>query len=178
MKNAFRHRLASALFLVATIYQPTMGRAEEPSIQLAFAPHAGATEAVVSLIGEAHETIRLAAYNFTSKDIARALLDAKKRGVDVKVVLDRSNAKARYSSAKFLAHADIPIRIDYKYAIMHNKFIVVDGDTVETGSFNYTSAAENKNAENVIILRNYPELAERYDEQWEKLWNESVDAVN
>ena len=167
-----------ATCLALMIYFSALAAIAEPSIQLAFSPHAGATEAVVALIGEAHETIRLAAYNFTSKDIARALLDAKKRGVDVKVVLDRSNAKARYSSAKFLAHADIPVRIDYKYAIMHNKFIVVDGETVETGSFNYTNAAENKNAENVIILRNYPELAELYKEQWEKLWNESVDAIN
>jgi phosphatidylserine/phosphatidylglycerophosphate/cardiolipin synthase-like enzyme len=77
----------------------------------------------------------------------------------VQAVLDKSNATAKYSSATFLANMGVPTRIDYEYAIMHNKFMVIDGVTVETGSFNYTKAAEEKNAENVIILRDCPDVA-------------------
>jgi phosphatidylserine/phosphatidylglycerophosphate/cardiolipin synthase-like enzyme len=71
----------------------------------------------------------------------------------VRVVVDKSNATARYSAATFLANQGVQVRVDYRYAIMHDKFIEVDGETLETGSFNFTSAAEKKNAENVLVLQ-------------------------
>ena len=148
---------------------------DDPSIEVAFSPHRGGTEAIVKLITEAKQTIRVAAYSFTSKDIAQALIEAHKRGVDVEAVLDKSNATAKYTSATFLANEGMPTRIDYQYAIMHNKFMVVDGVTVETGSFNYTKAAEEHNAENVLVLRNAPEVAKQYLARWQELWNESED---
>jgi phosphatidylserine/phosphatidylglycerophosphate/cardiolipin synthase-like enzyme len=77
----------------------------------------------------------LAAYGFTSKPIAAALVEAHWHGLDVRVVIDKSNATARDSAARFLVKAGIPVRIDYQYRIMHDKFIEVDGETVETGSF-------------------------------------------
>jgi phosphatidylserine/phosphatidylglycerophosphate/cardiolipin synthase-like enzyme len=76
----------------------------------------------------------------------------------VEAVLDKSNATANYTEATELAASSFPVRVDYRYAIMHDKFIVVDGVTVETGSFNLTSAAEKPNAENVIMLREYPDV--------------------
>jgi len=63
------------------------------------------------------------------------------------------------------ANQGIPVRADYQYAIMHNKFIVVDGQTVELGSFNFTAAAEDKNAENVIVLHDSA-VAQRYSQEW------------
>lgn len=143
------------------------------TIEVAFSPDMGATDLVVKAIGEARRSIRVAAYSFTSKPIAQALLAAHKRGVDVKVVVDRSQAKAKYTSATFLANVGIPTRIDSRYAIMHNKFIVIDERNVETGSFNFTSAAEHKNAENVLVLRNDAAVARKYMHEWERLWNES-----
>jgi phosphatidylserine/phosphatidylglycerophosphate/cardiolipin synthase-like enzyme len=114
----------------------------------------------------------VAAYSFTSKPLAQALVDDEKRGIDVKVVVDKSNATARYTAATFLANQGVPVRIDYKYAIMHNKFIEVDGETVEEGSFNYTTAAEERNAENVVVLHE-PALAQHYEREWNRLWDES-----
>jgi phosphatidylserine/phosphatidylglycerophosphate/cardiolipin synthase-like enzyme len=143
------------------------------TIEVAFSPNMGATDLVVKAIGEAHHSIRVAAYSFTSKPIAQALLEAHKRGVDVKVVVDKSQAKAKYTSATFLANVGIPTRIDHRYAIMHSKFIVIDGVNVETGSFNFTSAAEHRNAENVLVLRNDPAVAKTYSDEWAKLWDES-----
>lgn len=145
----------------------------QATIEVAFSPEMGATELVVKAIGEAKQTIRVAAYSFTSKPIAQALLEAHKRGIDVKVVVDKSQAKAKYTSATFLANVGIPVRIDYKYAIMHNKFIVIDSTNVELGSFNFTSAAEHKNAENVLVIRNDPIVAKQYNSEWERLWGES-----
>ena len=125
----------------------------DPSITVAFSPHAGSTDAVVQLISEARRSIHLAAYGFTSELIAQALVAAHQRGVAVEAVLDKSTATARFTKAAELAQSGVLVRIDYHYAIMHDKFIVVDGVTVETGSFNYTAAAERHNAENVLILR-------------------------
>ncbi len=88
----------------------------DPSIQVAFSPHAGATAAVVQLIGEAQKSIHLAGYGFTSKPIAEALIQAHAKGVDVDAVLDKSNETARYSEATELAAAGIPVRIDSNYA--------------------------------------------------------------
>src|SRR4051794_10649525 len=92
-------RLALVLALVAS---PAFA---DPSIQVAFSPNAGATEAVVAVIQSAQKTVHLAAYSFTSKPIAQALLAAKARGVDVEAVLDKSNATAGYTAATFLANA-------------------------------------------------------------------------
>jgi len=144
-------------------------------IQVAFSPDRGATELVVRTIESAKKTVRVAAYSFTSKPIALALLADSKRGVDVKVVVDKSQVTARYTAATFLANAGVPVRVDYRYAIMHDKFIVVDGETVEEGSFNFTAAAEKKNAENVLVLRDEPSVASRYGAEWQRLWNESAD---
>ena len=88
-------------------------------------------------------------------------------------MLDKSNAPARDTRAAELVAAGVPVRIDSRYAIMHDKFIVVDGTSVETGSFNFTTAAENGNAENVLVLREYPEVARQYEVNWQRLWAES-----
>lgn len=99
------------------------------------------------------------------------LADAR-RGIDVRVVVDKSTATARYTAATFLTNEHVPVRVDYHYAIMPNKFIVVDGETVEEGSFNYTAAAESHNAENVLVLHD-PTVAQRYGQEWDRLWAES-----
>ena len=91
---------------------------------------------------------------------------------DVKVVVDKSNATDRYTAATFLANQGVPVRVDYRYAILHDKFIVVDGQLVETGSFNFTASAESKNAENVIVLHDAA-VAQRYGQEWDRLWAES-----
>lgn len=105
------------------------------------------------------------AYSFTSAPIAKALVDAHKRGVDVRVILDKSQRTAKYSSADFIAHAGIPTFIDAKHAIAHNKVMIID-EVVITGSFNFTKAAEERNAENLLVIRDKT-IAEKYTRNWE-----------
>ncbi len=107
------------------------------------------------------------AYSFTSTPIAEALLEAHKRGVKVEVILDKSQRRANYTSATFLANSRIPTFIDDAHAIAHNKIMIIDGKIVITGSFNFTKAAESKNAENLLILQS-PELAKIYTENWNR----------
>lgn len=80
------------------------------------------------------------------------LADAKGRSVDVKVILDKANDKGKYSGATYVTNAGIPVWIDYKPAIAHNKVMVIDGTDVFTGSFNFTAAVRGHNAENVLLL--------------------------
>jgi phosphatidylserine/phosphatidylglycerophosphate/cardiolipin synthase-like enzyme len=88
-------------------------------------------------------------------------VNAHKRGVAVQVILDKGQRTERYSSADFLAHAGIPTFIEARHAIAHNKIMIIDGAVVVTGSFNFTKAAENNNAENLLVIQDSG-LAERY----------------
>ncbi len=168
----FRECLALLCIILSPVY---VYAATKPATEVYFSPRQKATSVIVELIDNAQETIRLAGYSFTSKPIAKSLLMAHKRGVDVKVVLDKSNLTAKYSSVNFFANTGIPLRINHEYAIMHSKYIIIDNVSVQTGSFNYTKAAEEKNAENIVILRNQPQIANQYTLNWKRLWEESTD---
>ncbi len=137
------------------------------SVQTCFSPGGGCTDVIVAALGEARQSIRVQAYSFTSAPIAQALVEAQRRGISTEIILDKSQVSERYSEADFTSRAGIPTFIDAEHAIAHNKVIIVDGSTVITGSFNFTKAAEERNAENLLILRNQPELAKRYLENYE-----------
>jgi len=142
-------------------------------LEVAFSPNGGATDLVIKVIRSAKTSIRVLAYSFTSSPIAKALVEAHKRGVDVEVVVDKSQKSVKYTSATFIANAGIPTRIDSMHAIAHNKVIIVDSRIVEQGSFNYTKAAEERNAENVLVNWDNPKLAEVYLKDWKRHWDHS-----
>lgn len=155
-------------FLLSALLSHIALSADRPSTQtwqVFFSPKGGCTEAVVGALAKAKSTVLVQAYSFTSAPIAKALVDASHRGVKVQVVLDRSQRTERYSSATFLLNAGVPTYIDDKHAIAHNKLMVIDGQTVLTGSFNFTKAAEENNAENLLIVQD-PALAARYTQNW------------
>jgi phosphatidylserine/phosphatidylglycerophosphate/cardiolipin synthase-like enzyme len=133
--------------------------------QVFFSPYGGCTEAIVEALSKAKTEVLVQAYSFTSKEIAKALLDAHKRGVKTQIILDRSNKSGKYSAGDFTAHGGVPTFIDSQHAIAHNKVMVIDKETVITGSFNFTKAAEEHNAENLLIIRS-KELAKAYIENW------------
>lgn len=139
-----------------------------PSINVFFSPRGGATAAIVGELGNAKKEVLVQAYSFTSAPIAKALVDAHKRGVKVTVVLDRSQRGERYTSATFVANAGIPTHIDAKHAIAHNKIMIVDQATIITGSFNFTKAAEEKNAENLLVIKGDPGLVKKYLTNYEE----------
>lgn len=170
-KNPIADLIAGALAGGATVTAPT-----DAIIEVGFSPDHGAEALVVRAINASRSSIRLAAYSFTSKPVIEALIRAKKsRNVDIACVLDKSNAdnKSGQAGANLLVNAGIAVRIDSAHPIHHNKYIVVDAKHLETGSFNYSSAAAHKNAENVLLLWNNPALAKEYDAEWQKHWAHS-----
>jgi len=154
--------------LVLCLFFPAIVHSDESTkqnIEVYFSPKGGCTEAIIAELNKAKTSILVQAYSFTSAPIAKALSDAKKRGVETKIILDKSQKTANYSEADFTAHAGIPTYIDAKHAIAHNKIIIIDGATVITGSFNFSKAAEEKNAENLLIVRD-SKIAEKYISNW------------
>jgi phosphatidylserine/phosphatidylglycerophosphate/cardiolipin synthase-like enzyme len=135
--------------------------------RICFSPKGGCTAAIVDEINNAKSEIYIQAYSFTSVPIAKGLVDAHTRGVKVETILDKSQKKEKYTSATFLNNAGIPTYIDSKHAIAHNKIMIIDKEIVITGSFNFTKAAEEKNAENLLIIRN-KNLAETYMDNWNR----------
>lgn len=154
------------LLVILFILTLTLAQAEEfksvGNTDVYFSPNGGCTEAIVQEIDHAKKEILVQAYSFTSKPISKALLDAHKRGVKVEVILDKSQRSEKYSSADFFAHAGIHTYIDSTHAIAHNKIMCLDQITLITGSFNFTKAAEEKNAENLLIIKGNKPLTERY----------------
>jgi phosphatidylserine/phosphatidylglycerophosphate/cardiolipin synthase-like enzyme len=143
------------------------------SFTVGFSPKGESLNIILDAVNGAERSILVAAYSFTSKPIATALVAARKRGVAVQVVADARSNSGRYSAVTFLANQGVPVRVNGHYAIFHHKFMVIDGRHLETGSFNYSAAAAGRNAENVLLLRDMPELAGIYAREWEKLWVES-----
>ena len=134
-------------------------------VQVFFSPRGGATDAVVNALDHATNIVLVQAYSFTSLPIAKALVDTHRRGVKVQVILDHSQRTEKYSEADFLRNNGIPTLIDAQHAIAHNKIIIIDGHLVLTGSFNFTRAAEEHNAENLLLI-NDPILAQQYISNW------------
>ncbi len=136
-----------------------------PPLEVYFSPEGGCTQAIVREIEAARSSIFVQAYSFTSAPIAKAIVDAHKRGVHVEVILDRSHKTAQYSSADFLQHAGIPVLIDCEHPIAHNKIMIVDDQVVITGSFNFTKQAEQGNAENLLLIHDRV-IAAQYAANW------------
>jgi phosphatidylserine/phosphatidylglycerophosphate/cardiolipin synthase-like enzyme len=134
-----------------------------------FSPAGGAADAVVGEIDSAKTEVLVQAYYFTSAPIGKALIDAYKRGIRVEIILDPSQVKpdGQYCPAKFFFDAGIPVYIDPAHQIAHNKVMIIDRSTVVTGSYNFTRSAEEKNAENLLVIPS-KELALKYLVNWQK----------
>lgn len=143
------------------------------SLQAIFAPWDDVEATVNDVISGARKQVLVQAYLLTSKKIATTLVAARRRGVDVRVLIDaRQLEKVSSSAAPQLAASGIEVWLETRYQNAHNKVMVVDAGTanatVITGSFNFTWTAQHKNAENVLIARNNPSLAARYAQNWER----------
>lgn len=163
--------LASALLL------PMGTVLAAPSIDVGFSPEGSALQLVLRTIDDAQQSIRLMGYSFTSPEVARELVAAKRRGVDVMVVVDEKGNKGKASVAalNLLVNADIPVRTISRYKISHDKVIIVDNHTVESGSFNFTRSAAESNSENALVISGLPALAQTYMTHWQSRWDDGTD---
>jgi phosphatidylserine/phosphatidylglycerophosphate/cardiolipin synthase-like enzyme len=144
-----------------------------PPIEVYFSPGGGCTDAVLRELGAAKSSVLVQAYSFTAAPIAKALVEAHKRGVKVAVILDKSKADEKHSEAAVLVGNGVPTLIDGRHVTAHNKVMVIDGQVVITGSFNFHRHAEEENAENLLVIRDKG-IAAKYTANWKAHAEHSV----
>lgn len=166
--NLFSILFSAGLFLLTA----TGSASATTNTQVFFSPNGGCQQAVVAQISKATKTIDIAMYYFTARETAQALIKAKDRNVKIRVVLDKSQEGGSYAKSRFLIKNGINAKIHTGSGLMHNKFAVIDGGTLITGSFNWTATAEDKNEENLLIITD-PTLIAKYQERFEYLWKGS-----
>lgn len=166
--------LALGLFALAACSGAAAPEAPAASrLEVGFSPDGSAEKLVLDSINSARSSIRLAAYSFTAPPVVRALVDAKRRGVDVAVVVDHKHNdksdKAR-AALNLLINAGVPTRTVAAFSIQHSKYAVIDGQHVQTGSYNYSASAARFNSENVLVVWNHAALARAYLDNWQQLY--------
>lgn len=128
-----------------------------------FSPQGGCSDAIVDQLAAARHSVQVEGYSLTSQPIADALASAHRRGVDVTLVLDAAQTSEHRQQARDLVHAGIPVYLDARHAIADNRVILIDEQVIITGSFNFNATAESDNAENLLIIRDQPQLQASYE---------------
>lgn len=156
------------LVLWTGLFPPITLPQENPTTwEVCFSPHRECTSAIIRELNKAKNSVLVQVYSFTSVPIAVALVNAHKRGVKVEVILDKIHKAEKKSSAPFLSDQGVQVKIDATRGIAHNKVMIIDSEIVITGSFNFTKNAEEKNAENLLIIHD-KKLASLYTENWQE----------
>ena len=143
------------------------------TLQVLFTPEDNATGQIVQAIEHAQKQVLVQTFSFTSREIAQALINAKQRGVDVQVITDAEQMlRMERSKVPTVAAGGVPVFVDSRHDSAHNKVMVIDAGSaspvVITGSFNFTHAAQFKNAENLLIFRGNRELTAAYLDNWRR----------
>ncbi|GBC75488.1 Phospholipase D [archaeon HR06] len=112
-------------------------------------------------------------YSFTLDDLANALIEAKSRGVSIKVIIEKNEAQVKGSEYQRLLNSGINIVLDGNPYLMHHKVAIIDSKIVITGSYNWTLSAEDRNNENIIIVED-KDVAKAYEEEFYRIWKEAL----
>ena len=155
-----------------------IGVDETERIKIYFSPNGNCEKAIIEEIGRAKSCIHIAMFNFTNGRIARELVKVSKQGIDIKVIADMESSSDDYSKGRFLENKGIDIKyrkgpnrnnLGDETGLMHNKFAVIDGKVVITGSYNWTTSAEKWNYENLLIIPS-ARVAELFEREFNRLW--------
>lgn len=153
------------IFNKATIESPK-------DMEVCFSPGEFCDVKLIKFIDSAKKSLDIAIYDITLDELTHHILVQSKK-IPVRVVVDKRQAKGPHSLVKTLRKGGVNIRYGLQRGIMHNKFTIVDNQSVETGSYNYTNNATRSNNENQIYLWN-PSVVERYKRRFDEIWKESI----
>ncbi len=173
MKRNFLIFLFSFLCICISFLCASVNKTQQvcnfPYVKVLFTPQDNCVYEINKIIDKAKQSIHIAMYYFTSRPIASALVKAKNRGVDVKVCFDKEQEFSQFSKAQYFVNKKIPLRFISGSGKMHNKFCIVDGHIVITGSYNWTTTAELENDENLLVIDSFG-LAQQYEKEFQSLW--------
>lgn len=138
----------SGCFITSRIYAASV------DIKVCFTPGERCDQEIVTEINHENKRVWVQAYYLTSRDIINAIINAKERGADVRVILDKSQDRSkRISVINAIGKRAIPVWVDNTVSIAHNKVIILGDNEVITGSYNFTKSAQDRNAENLLIIK-------------------------
>jgi phosphatidylserine/phosphatidylglycerophosphate/cardiolipin synthase-like enzyme len=174
--------LALASAVSSARAEPALNLQEYPApatahLSVCFTPQQSCAPVLLHEIETAKKEILVHGHNFTNRAIMKALVQAKRRGVDVRVILKAPHQDRQSRALKTLAAGGIPVFIDRPAGVAHNKVMIFDRRAVTTGSYNFTYAADRKNAENLLLIEDYPSLVEAYVKNWESRLAASKPAI-
>lgn len=152
------------------------------SVNAYFSPRGEIRNKIIKELDTAEKQILVAMYIFTDRELAQTLVQAANRGVKIKIVMDGTKTnEIKYSKHRFLDSRGIELKLDKthiskdgKYrGIMHHKFAIIDNKILINGSYNWTHSAEELNAENILIVKEAPEILYQFIDEFKKLWEQS-----
>lgn len=141
----------------------------DAQFEVLFSPEDGVARRLLTLIRSAETQLEVMAYALTADTVAEALIRQADAGVTVRVVVEASQACASGAEFDRLRQAGIDIRLDGNPGDMHHKVIIIDGQVLWTGSYNFTRSAEEYNDENVLIVHDV-DVASQYQQEFERIW--------
>ena len=145
---------------------------DDINISVYFSPiNKTTTEQILPLIKNAKSYVYIPAFYLTRKSIIYELIEAKKRGVDVKIIVDETSVDGKYVDVDFIKNNNLELKVENWAGKMHTKSMIIDDEKLVIGSMNFTKQGENVNDENCLIIKNAPILTKKYKEHFLELWN-------
>lgn len=142
-------------------------------VEVFFSPEDGVQARLLEILQDAHRSIEVLAFSFTADPIGASLIDADRRGVIVRVVVERSQSSASGAEGQRLRDAGLDLRLDGNPKQMHHKVMIIDAEIVVVGSYNFTRSAEEKNDENLLIVYD-AQLAGQFLEEFDRIYSQST----
>lgn len=130
---------------------------------------------LIKIINSSKSKLDIAIYNLSNKGIVHAILQAKKRGVKVRIITDKQEAYGNLENIelRLIKKAGIPIKVNTYKGVMHLKITIADKNVVTTGSYDYTQAATTENDE-ILVVINDKNAAKIFEAQFERMWKDTV----
>ncbi len=141
-------------------------------IQSFFSPGNDILDAILENTTNSVSSLDICVFTLSDDRLLDALISCHREGIQIRVLSDNDKQYDRGSDILTLHEIGIDVRVDVSPAHMHHKFMVVDGRTVLTGSYNWTRSAATRNAENLVVIDD-GRTAELFLEEFNKLWSEA-----
>lgn len=170
--------LLAVLFLSTNVFAEDVPQnVVVKNLETCFSPKEDCAQKLITIINAAEKTLDIAIFSITHSNIAAAIKAAKDRGVVIRMVVDKGQSEGAKSQTDELVAANVPLKIGKASGIMHDKYSIVDGMMMQTGSFNYTTSAASFNTENQIYITD-KDVIKRYQDNFENLWDGGILKVN
>lgn len=143
--------------------------------EVCFSPKMPCDQKLIKFIDSAEKSLDIAIFDVNLDELVHHILVQSKK-IPVRIVVDKRQAKGTHSLVGTLIKGGANVKFGHQKGIFHDKFSIVDGKMIETGSFNYTNHATSSNQENQVYLSN-PAIVKQYEDQFNEIWNDAKEAV-